>query len=76
MENRAFRKFDEVSGNCSIAGFCTKYPRASGSLERPPNPLPYRTNPPLKISAYGPDVDRVIRSVLIWKFGLAIQASS
>ena len=30
------------------------YPRASGSLERPPNPLPYRTNPPLKISVYGP----------------------
>ena len=46
---------NEVSGNCQIAGFCTKYPRASRSLERPPNPLSYRTiEPPLKIASYGP----------------------
>ena len=42
MENRAFRKFEWSVWKLLD---CTKYPRASRSLERPPNPLPYRTNP-------------------------------
>ena len=29
-----------VPGNCKNAGFCTTYPRASGDLKRPPDPLP------------------------------------
>ena len=55
MENRAFWKFEWSVWkllDCRILHQI--YRRASGSPERPPNPLPYRTNPPLKISAYGP----------------------
>ena len=59
---------NKMSGNCWFAGFCTKYPRASGSLKRPPNPLPYRTNPPLKISAYEPAIEYSSKSCDIFSW--------
>ena len=52
MENSAFRKFEWSVWILLDSRILHQIPKASGRLERPPNPLPYRTNPPLKISAY------------------------
>ena len=61
FEKQDFQSLNKVPGNFWIAGFWSKYPSASGGLERPPDPLTRVAQlamrvdePPLEIPAYGP----------------------
>ena len=54
MENRAFRKLMKCLEIARLQDFAPNTQGLLGALCGPPPPLPYRTNPPLKIFAYGP----------------------
>ena len=68
LKNRTFRKYEWNAWKLLDWGFCSKYPRASGGLERPPDPLPRGARLALRVDE-PPSGNPCLRACMLFKGG-------